>query len=693
MSTHTEPLTKSAALHHQTQTQNSSSTFPTTTGTGSDTFAPHETYERVCLYSALTDAQTPKHLVSSNTQASPMLSDVFSRLDCELNEFQSAVQTPKARAAALATVDQDIDAAKRLILSVLTRRNMLAPISVLPAEILVRIFHFSAFSKQSYSQAPELGSVHFTHVCRRWRQLALDDSTLWTHFSDYPRNQRNKEWIAERLSRARNALLVIELKGTIGKDRFSLFTPHISHTRELYIHHLSYLHSEIIQEISIQKAPVLEHLELSVSDTSLTANKNHSFFKEPLPNLRVFCISNIRVPWSLFPRGRLTQLKVTHNVEVPTSEVSPHGDLNQLVDLLADCPSLEVLTLENCLPVALSGSSGRQTVHLPQLSRLCLRGSSSRVTNLFKMLRLSSSTTLRLDCTSENTVTHKDYDILPFLSAHFNDPIPIKFRSFKINLDDTDRVISMFASTSIPTISPISHTRAIQADSDAELSLSFHRVPEPNNIADILRRACDVLSLSNLEFLSMYSPNPNQFDNWSETFQHCTEVTTIQVSGSGTIGLLQALKPSKSANMTAHGKGRKREYGNNGRGAQSQVPDDVPIFPKLTSLVLESLKFTDAVAGSGVLFHLVLGAVQRRLTYETPLTMLCINRCVIREKQAKALEEVVPDFRWDRIKNNSNYDYHAADRSNQSDYDDYGPIDFDDRDDEFRDFHDPDLLW
>jgi len=57
--------------------------------------------------------------------------------------------------------------------------------------------------------------------------------------------------------------------------------------------------------------------------------------------------------------------------------------------------------------------------------------------------------------------------------------------------------------------------------------------------------------------------------------------------------------------------------------------------------------------------------------------MLCINRCVIREKQAKALEKVVPDFRWDHIKGSSNYDYHAADRSNHSDYDDYD-TDFDD---------------
>src|SRR5712672_3497607 len=81
-----------------------------------------------------------KFFVSSNTQTSTTFSDVFARLERELDQFQP----PKGRAAALATVDKDIDAAKRLILSMLTRRNTLAPISILPAEILARIFRFNA---------------------------------------------------------------------------------------------------------------------------------------------------------------------------------------------------------------------------------------------------------------------------------------------------------------------------------------------------------------------------------------------------------------------------------------------------------------------------------------------------------------------------------------------------------------------
>jgi len=143
--------------------------------------------------------------VSSNAQVSPGLSDVLARLKCKLNQFHFAIQSkPPRRAPQPSPVDQDIDAPKRLSLSILTRRNMLVPISTLPAEILARIFHFNAFSAKPYSPTLRHGWISVTHVCRRWRQVALDDSTLWTHFSAYPQSE---EWIAERLSRARNAPL------------------------------------------------------------------------------------------------------------------------------------------------------------------------------------------------------------------------------------------------------------------------------------------------------------------------------------------------------------------------------------------------------------------------------------------------------------------------------------------------------
>src|SRR5712671_1793664 len=327
-----------------------------------------------------------------------------------------------------------------------------------------------------------------------------------------------------------------------------------SHQQCCETDNLSFLHSDLVREISIQEAPALELFEFSVLSTSPMGIRplvELSFFKAPLPKLRIFFVSQILFPWSLVPRGRLTQLKVTLKEEALTSEpeVSPHDDLNQFLDLLANCPALEVLTLENCLPATLSESSGGHTIHLPHLSHLCLGGSHSRVTNLLKMLKSPSSTTLRLNCTSENAATQNEHLILPIISAHFHGPTPIKFRSFKIVLEHTNRMIDVVASTSPPM--PCWHV--IQADSDPELNLSFRGVANLNNRMNILRRACDVLSLSNLEFLSLCLLGPSQSINWDEIFQHCTEVTTVKVYGRGAIDFLRTLAPPKPANTTARG--------------------------------------------------------------------------------------------------------------------------------------------
>jgi len=62
-----------------------------------------------------------------------------------------------------AAVDKDVDTAKRLILSALTRRNMLVPISILPPEILARVFHFNASSVPFPHSEARLGH---RHACR-----------------------------------------------------------------------------------------------------------------------------------------------------------------------------------------------------------------------------------------------------------------------------------------------------------------------------------------------------------------------------------------------------------------------------------------------------------------------------------------------------------------------------------------------
>jgi|SRR5712671_2316135 len=72
----------------------------------------------------------------------------------------------------------------------------------------------------------------------------------------------------------------------------------------------------------------------------------------------------------------------------------------------------------------------------------------------------------------------------------------------------------------------------------------------------------------------------------------------------------------------------------------------MPIFPKLTSLLLEKLDFTHVVPGSGVLYDLILNAVKRRRAKKPLVSAMCITRCAISAEEAVALEVIVRDFWW-----------------------------------------------
>ncbi|KAI0058219.1 hypothetical protein BV25DRAFT_1919581 [Artomyces pyxidatus] len=80
----------------------------------------------------------------------------------------------------LEMLDEDIDAVSDILL-LKTRRNTLAsPVTMLPVEILRRIF---SLTTSVYEPSPlyigmALGWIKVTHVCQRWRRVALNDWTL-----------------------------------------------------------------------------------------------------------------------------------------------------------------------------------------------------------------------------------------------------------------------------------------------------------------------------------------------------------------------------------------------------------------------------------------------------------------------------------------------------------------------------------
>ncbi|KAF8498172.1 hypothetical protein F5888DRAFT_1889297 [Russula emetica] len=601
----------------------------------------------------MTDSGVPVHFPHESDMQASMFSDVFAQIESRFNPSLSrtGIYNPSARVVALSTVDKGIDAAKQFLRSMLTRRNALVPISLLPPEILARVFHLLVLEEMPFSGKRNLGWIRVTHVCRHWRQVALDDSSLWARIGS---TLMNKKWISEMLARAKNAPLDIEFNGVASSSRGALLRihPHLSRTRQFRFHILSMLHSDSVREMFSWEAPALEHFELEVSAHSPVTFRDlgeNMLFKGHAPRLRTFSLSRVVIPWSLIPRGQLTQLKIA----CPNEEIDYSGELSQLIDLLVNCPALEILALESCLPSQLTEFSHGRTIHLPHLSRLRLRGSTSRIMNMLKMLKLPSSTTLHLDCISNITTIHNDSEglLLPVISAHFQSPTPAEFKSLTVTI--RRHMINITAST-FPSTLRNRETRNFEGDivGNAELVLSFDSLSKPGRSTDILEQACKMLPISNLEFISISPTNVIDL-NWVELFNCCTNVTTVQAIGHGTSSsLVRALTAPTVTNAGSSKEGRNRKHDNREctlvQPTKTVAHAHAAIFPKLESLGLTELNFAEGKHPSGILFDIFERGLQQRMAVSgAPLKLLRISNCYISTEHANDLQKLVQDFQCD----------------------------------------------
>ena len=580
-----------------------------------------------------------------------MFSNVFAQIDSrfKLNRSETGFHDPSARVATISTFDKGVDASRQFVRFLLTLRNSLMPISVLPPEILARVFHFLVREEMSLYQNVTLGWIKVTHVCQQWRQVALDDLSLWAKIWGTPVDAK---WISERLVRAKNAPLDIELNVAelSTSETFLMIPPHLSHTRQLRFHNLSTYYSDYIREIFSCEAPALEHLEFGVNPNSPIIFQDlggNMLFKGHAPRLRTLSLE-VAIPWSLVPRGQLTQLKIAS----PEAYRSP-GDLNHLIDLLVNCPELQILVLESCLPSQLTEFPHGRTIHLPRLSHLRLRDSTSWILNMLKMLKLPSSTTLHLNCFSADT-SHNDSEglLLLVISAHFQSVSSVEFKSLTVS--HRTKSLNITASTFPSTLRNRQTQKSDDIIGNSELVLSFDCQSMPGHLIDLLKQACKMLPLSNLEFISMSVTNTIDI-NWVELFGCFTNVNTVHAIGLGTSSLVHALTAPAvtNAGSSKKGNGRKRKHDNREntmvQPASTAAHAHAALFPNLKFLGLTKLKFSEGKHdSSGILFHVFERGLQQRMG--APLGLLRICDCQMTQIRAKRandlqrLKKLVQDF-------------------------------------------------
>lgn len=223
-----------------------------------------------------------------------------------LHPTVTAFSQPDAIKAAQSDIDDEIRRLNDYLCLLKSRRNSLCRISRLPPEVLSEVF--LVFAEQL--QVQDRFKVNFewitiTHVCRLWRETALQHGRLWGKI-DLTKPDRTEVFV----DRSKGAPLAV-------RGRFNI-SPELAFTgpprcyREF---HLSVKEGELGPNVlqilnSPIHAPVLESLALEASEYYPEYTLPPTIFDYQAPALTRLQLQNVRLEWptSFFPS--LTRLSI-----------------------------------------------------------------------------------------------------------------------------------------------------------------------------------------------------------------------------------------------------------------------------------------------------------------------------------------------------------------------------------------------
>ena len=461
--------------------------------------------------------------------------------------------------AALHAIDDELSALQMVMCAMRTKRNDFSLIGRLPPEILSHIFSFHAIQNQP--NPPGLGWITVTHVCRRWRQVALADPGLWsTVVFDL-----GAEWAEEMLARSKAAL--ISYCRDLSYQRLSRRTrslddevtlgEHLPHVRRLVLSGDTDSLAPALRALTTP-APHLESLELLRNEPRLYELRvalPSDLFARDAPKLRRVTLCSFAVPWDDSPLSffGLTHLdiriRLPPTVPFPSSASAVHRDLlsiptlEQLLSMLEAMPALQELTLGNCLPPA--GSTASRVVPLRHMSKLSLDGLLPQIVAVLERVSLPSSASLSLRCPDHNLLDRLLDTLISILASHFQAPeTPIPPLSTMV-IDAADAVRSLTIMVWDTDEIPL-HRPRFKPSSPARLHLAFSS--RYNTLESLALQICKALPLRDLQSLSITYPKAAwSAADWVDVCNHCPNVAHLLVGVSWALTLFPTLRQRNDA--------------------------------------------------------------------------------------------------------------------------------------------------
>src|ERR1700691_3207131 len=240
-----------------------------------------------------------------------------------------------------------------------------SPVHFLADELLSQIFVLVTHGSHDRYDAI-LYPIIISHISRRWREVALSTSTLWTsiiltHPSPWSQLSRTIAYLSR--SRRRPLDLFLDFRDpswnwqedlhTFGwkhmENVIRLLSPHVSRWRnlELFTDTWSPIFTFLWYLRKVQSAPMLERLSLSRCNVYFAASGEifrPAALKQPIPlfgggeglkRLQKVVLAGVHVDWSNSGLLDLVELELKYHA----MDVMP--SLSQFVTILTGCPDLE----------------------------------------------------------------------------------------------------------------------------------------------------------------------------------------------------------------------------------------------------------------------------------------------------------------------------------------------------------------
>ncbi|TFY75961.1 hypothetical protein EWM64_g8050 [Hericium alpestre] len=606
----------------------------------------------------------------------------------DVNEYSPAMSsTGQGEGSLASTYDPNIiqPARQKIDDEGAARQNMLPPISNLPFEILGRIFRFHAAGEPP-GDADTLGWIRATHVCRFWRDTALQYAGLWTDVTD----RLGQEWAKEMLVRAKSVPISYSQRSessTAGDpSNKAMAGPAIA--EELFrIRHLSIdeptrAMNTILKSMMASPAPILE--SLCLEDTNEGSDVACIFlsdiFNAHFPMLRRLELHGILILWSAPILRGLTHLYIVntrYTAHHRFGEISDSNVTAQFFCALREMTALETVHLSFCLPEEPQDTQNIQTVMLPRVEKLTLCSPlMDECSGVLRHLEVLPSCDVTVECgqilpepleeiflfvkTRAFSVAHQP----PFLTMYLSTAL-----ENGSDYPDPGLQLRFWTASNIPDLAGLRRNW----EDVPSTSILVERCPEGELplelIADvsILCKSSPWDIIRNLVIGSDGKPDWTLTpEDWIYIFDRYTEVENLSVMGKVAQSLCAALGISMPLLQL-----REPAEGEDGR----QLSEEELFLGKLRRIGFEEVDFRgdydrgesegeeEDHAVSTNAYSLLKTSLSRRRSASAAPLMLVITRCSIEPDQIRGLQEVAEIY-WDLVE-----DLFSEDKSDASESD------------------------